>query len=296
MRRLSPAADPRARWGRWQHAVRQPAGQRHDARGSVTVELVLTLPLLLLMLWFLVYCGRLSDTRLQIEDAAHQAARAATLDRSPSAAAADARSTAATALSDAGVTCQALSVTTRGSLQAGSTVTVAVSCTVGLHDLALLQVPGTTNLTAEFASPVDVYRSRALGLANSRVGLAGWSDVIVTSQATAAFVVRWKSGAHGGSVPGGVPWAGPLGCRNGRQSQRRSERPHHFESRNSGSPGLTRNRDGRQGFRIPDETSVSGCRNGQLRGVPTSTDIACALGHELTTRPTVTTTPGGDTP
>ena len=129
----------------------------------MTVELVLTLPMLILMLWFLVYCGRLSDTRLRIEDAAHQAARAATLDRSPSSATADARSTAATALSDAGVTCQRLSVTTSGTLQAGSTVTVAVSCTVGLHDLALLQVPGTTTLTAQFASPVDVYRQTTTG-------------------------------------------------------------------------------------------------------------------------------------
>ncbi|MBK3564473.1 pilus assembly protein TadE [Streptomyces sp. MBT62] len=116
-------------------------------------------PVLILMFWFLVYCGRLSDTRLQIEDAAHQAARAATLDRSPPVAAADARATAASALSDAGITCQGLSVTTDGTLQAGSTVKVAISCTVGLHDLALLQVPGTTTLTAEFASPVDVYRS-----------------------------------------------------------------------------------------------------------------------------------------
>lgn len=144
---------------RSQRAVRQVPQLRAGARGSVTVELVTITPVLVLMLWFLVYCGRLSDTRLQIEDAAHQAARAATLDRSRPAAAADARATAASALSDAGITCQVLSVTVHGTLQAGSTVRVAVSCTVGLQDLALLQVPGTTTLTAEFVSPVDVYRS-----------------------------------------------------------------------------------------------------------------------------------------
>lgn len=142
-----------------QRAGRQVAQLRSDARGSVTVELVTITPVLILMLWFLVYCGRLSDARLQIEDAAHQAARAATLDRSRPAALADARATAASALSDAGITCQFLSVTTHGTFRAGSTVRVAVSCTVGLHDLALLQVPGSTTLTAEFASPVDVYRS-----------------------------------------------------------------------------------------------------------------------------------------
>ncbi|MEU6351108.1 TadE family protein [Streptomyces sp. NPDC047072] len=137
------------------------AGQRQHTGecGSATVELVLTIPILVLMLWFLVYCGRLSDTRLQIEDAAHQAARAATLSRSHPAAVSDARSSAESALNGAGVTCQRLTVSVHGTLRAGSTVRVVVSCTVGLHDLALLQVPGTTALTAEFASPVDVYRS-----------------------------------------------------------------------------------------------------------------------------------------
>lgn len=167
MRQLLHVIGPYRPGSWWQDVGHRPAGPRRDTRGSVTVELVLTLPILILMLWFLVYCGRLSDSRLKIEDAAHQAARAATLSRSQPAAAADARSTAAAALGDNGVACQSLSVTVQGTLQAGSTVTVAVSCTVDLHDLALLQVPGTTTLAAEFASPVDVYRSRALGFENS---------------------------------------------------------------------------------------------------------------------------------
>ena len=159
MRRPLHTADPCMDESRSQRAARQVAQLRSDARGSVTVELVTITPVLILMFWFLVYCGRLSDTRLQIEDAAHQAARAATLDRSRPVAAADARAAAVSALSDAGITCQDLSVATYGTLQAGSTVRVDLSCTVGLNDLALLQVPGTTTLTAEFASPVDVYRS-----------------------------------------------------------------------------------------------------------------------------------------
>lgn len=157
MKRATPTpASHRAAHQRQQ--VRRRGKSLRDASGSVTVELVLTIPVLILMLWFLVFCGRLSDSWLRIGDVAHQAARAATADRSPSAAAADARSTAEAALSDAGVTCQSLTVDTSGTLQAGSTVTVTVSCTVGLHDLALLRVPGTTTLTAQFASPVDVYR------------------------------------------------------------------------------------------------------------------------------------------
>ncbi|MEV7393939.1 TadE/TadG family type IV pilus assembly protein [Streptomyces sp. NPDC091215] len=146
---------------RWPCTARWFVRLRYDARGSVTLELVLMIPILILMLWFLVYCGRLSDTRLQIEDAAHQAARAASLDRNAHTAAIDARSTAASALREAGLTCQSLSVATNGTLRAGSTVTVSISCTVGLHDLALLQVPGATTLNADSASPVDVFRSTA---------------------------------------------------------------------------------------------------------------------------------------
>ena len=131
---------------------------RDDERGSATVELVLSVGVLLLMLWFMVYCGRLSDSRLRIEDAAHQAARAATLDRTLPTATTDAHSAATSALSDAGVTCQDLTVETAGTMQPGSTVTVTVHCTVDLHDLALLHVPGQTVITATFSSVVDVFR------------------------------------------------------------------------------------------------------------------------------------------
>ncbi|MGI3224524.1 hypothetical protein ACRJ4B_11820 [Streptomyces sp. GTA36] len=57
------------------------------------------------------------------------------------------------------MTCRPVTVTVSGTLQPGSTVSVAVSCTVDLHDLALLRVPGTTTLTARYASPVDLHRS-----------------------------------------------------------------------------------------------------------------------------------------
>ncbi|HEY8982809.1 MAG TPA: hypothetical protein VIU15_24905 [Streptomyces sp.] len=96
-----------------------------------------------------------------------------TLTRSQPAAEADARTTAATALDDAGITCQNLTVTTHATFQPGSMARVVVTCTVGLEDLALLQVPGATTLTAEAESPVDVYRSRALGFTQSDVSTDG---------------------------------------------------------------------------------------------------------------------------
>lgn len=137
---------------------------RRDERGSATAEMALLTPLLIIMLLFIVVCGRLADGKLRLEDAAHQAARAASLARTVTAAHDDAQATAQAALADAGITCQSLAVAVdTAGLRPGSTVTVDLKCTVGLSDLALLGVPGNTTLSASFASPVDTYRSLAQG-------------------------------------------------------------------------------------------------------------------------------------
>ena len=128
-------------------------------RGSVAVEMTLLTPLLLVMLLFVVYCGRVTGARLRIDDAAHQAARAAAAARTIPGAERDATSTAQAALAAAGVACQALQVTVEvAGLQPGSAVTATLTCTVGLNDLSLLSVGGSTTLTATSSSPVDIYR------------------------------------------------------------------------------------------------------------------------------------------
>jgi Flp pilus assembly protein TadG len=136
-----------------------PRGHHHGHdRGSGTTELVLVLPALLLMLLFLVLCYRVSQAKLRIADVAHQAARAASIARTPGQAVADARTTAQTALSDAGVTCQDLTVDAdTAGLAPGALVQVTVSCTVALHDLALLGTPGTATLHGTSTSPVDEF-------------------------------------------------------------------------------------------------------------------------------------------
>lgn len=130
-----------------------------DERGSAAAELTLLTPLLILLLLFVVLCGRLADTKLRINDAAHQAARAATLARTPSQATANAQTTASAALASAGITCQSLTVSTdTQGLKPGSTVTVTVSCSVGLGDLTMLGIPGSRTFESSFSSPVDVWR------------------------------------------------------------------------------------------------------------------------------------------
>jgi Flp pilus assembly protein TadG len=128
-------------------------------RGSAAAELTLCTPLLVLLLLFVVFCGRVADTSERLNDVAHQAARAATLARSAGQAVASAQTTASEALASAGINCQSLSVSTdTQGLRPGSTVTVTVSCTVGLGDLTMLGLPGSRTFQSSFSSPVDVYR------------------------------------------------------------------------------------------------------------------------------------------
>ena len=84
---------------------------RRAERGSVAVEMIVIAPLLILVLLFVLFCGRLAHARLRLDDAAHQAARAATLTRDPSAASAAASAAAGGALLASGASCTTHSVT-----------------------------------------------------------------------------------------------------------------------------------------------------------------------------------------
>jgi Flp pilus assembly protein TadG len=156
--RLPPRALPRPGAGR------QPgAGER----GSAAVEITLLTPLLAILLLFVVFLGRVTEAQAVISDAAHQAARAASIAPSPGAAAAQARQAAGTALSGRGLACQSFTVNVGlGRFRPGGTVRATVTCTTALSDLALLKVPGSRTLSASFTSVIDTYRSTALGLSN----------------------------------------------------------------------------------------------------------------------------------
>ena len=137
-----------------------------DERGSVAAELTLLVPALLVLLLFVVFCGRLAEARLRVDDAAHQAARAATLARSASQADVDGRAAAQESLAWAGVSCQQLAVEVRSAgFQPGGVVSVTVTCRVGASNLALLAVPGTVAVSARAESVLDRWRgpSTAVG-------------------------------------------------------------------------------------------------------------------------------------
>jgi Flp pilus assembly protein TadG len=128
-------------------------------RGSAALELALITPMLVLVIMFIVFLGRLTQSRAVIDDAAHQAARAASIALTPAAATAQARLAAATALAGRGLTCQAFTVqVSLNGFRPGGTVTATVTCTTSFTDLTLLRVPGTATLSASFTSVIDTYR------------------------------------------------------------------------------------------------------------------------------------------
>ncbi|WP_298800210.1 TadE/TadG family type IV pilus assembly protein [uncultured Pseudonocardia sp.] len=146
----SPTAQ-RPDWGRWWRAD----------RGSAATELTLLTPLLVMLLVLIaVVAYRVVDARLRLDSTAHQAARAASIERTATRADQAASRLATTALDSAGPSCADVGVRTDTSgFRPGGAVTVTVTCTVDLTGGFLLAVPGRTQVTATATEPVDVYRS-----------------------------------------------------------------------------------------------------------------------------------------
>src|SRR2546427_5029933 len=83
-------------------------GRRDE--GSAMVELTLIVPALVVMLLFVVALGRISVARGDVDGAARDAARAASIARSRAAAETDAVTAASSTLAGRGVTCRKLDV------------------------------------------------------------------------------------------------------------------------------------------------------------------------------------------
>jgi Flp pilus assembly protein TadG len=136
----------------------RPSSSGRD-RGSVTVELVLLAPVLLSLLLFVVYVGRLAQANTHVRHAAAEAARAASLvDRSRMDSVA--RSAALADLSDNGVACRgprvAVMLSDSDTVQS---VAVEVTCEVDREDLVMLGL-GAQRVSASSSQVIDVYRGQ----------------------------------------------------------------------------------------------------------------------------------------
>jgi Flp pilus assembly protein TadG len=125
-------------------------------RGSAATELVLVTPVIILLVMFVVFLGRITTTQAELQDAAHSAARAASLARTPSDAITAASQMADAALGSQRITCSPLAVTVDTSaFRPGGAVSVTVTCSVNLADLGALHVPGAEKLSTSFTEPID---------------------------------------------------------------------------------------------------------------------------------------------
>jgi Flp pilus assembly protein TadG len=149
------------------HRTPQPARSPHlTGRGRLgddgfaAVELVILLPAFVLVLLLVVGLGRVQQAEIQVTGAARDAARAASLTRTPAAAVGAARAGVDVALAAQDLTCSGgpdVVVDTAG-FAPGGRVQVQVSCSVRLGDLGFPGLPATKNVTAGSTSPVETFR------------------------------------------------------------------------------------------------------------------------------------------
>jgi Flp pilus assembly protein TadG len=133
--------------------------------GSLSVELAILLPAFIVLILLAIAYGRDTIAQSAVDLAAHDAAREASLSRNAVDAQTAATTSAQTTLGSSSTSCAAMTVTVDTSQFAipvgqPATVSVTVTCTVSLADLALPGMPGSHVLTSTFSSPLDVYRGR----------------------------------------------------------------------------------------------------------------------------------------
>lgn len=132
-------------------------------RGSVSLELAILAPAVLLLLGALVFAGRVQTSSAAVEQAARAAARDASLARTVDAAQTAARASAQRELAGSACASTDVAVDTAGfTAPVGSpgVVSVTVTCNVSMADLAIPGLPGSRTLTGQATSSIDRYRGR----------------------------------------------------------------------------------------------------------------------------------------
>ncbi len=148
-------------WLGWLGPADRPGRRRgRNDRGSAPVELTLLAPVLIVILLFVVGLGRMAHARQQVESVSADAARAASLERSTLASTGVAQSAARASLDRAGLSCAPMDVgvDVSGYVPGGS-VSVTVTCTADLGDVAMAGFPGSTTFTSSTTVPIETWRA-----------------------------------------------------------------------------------------------------------------------------------------
>lgn len=135
-------------------------------RGSAAIEAVIAIPAFVLFVVVIIAAGRVAMAHQSVEAAAAEAARSASLARTPGDAQAKATAAGAQTLVNQGLQCGSTTVTVDTSgfaVPVGSPAQVSahVACDVDLGDLTSIPgLPGTITVDATVGSPLDTYRGR----------------------------------------------------------------------------------------------------------------------------------------
>ncbi|WP_246063788.1 TadE/TadG family type IV pilus assembly protein [Blastococcus colisei] len=129
------------------------------------MELAVLAPAVLLLLSFAIWAGRVQIADNGVQEAARAASRAASLAVDADTAVALATAQAQETLARQDLRCQRVDVEVdsaglRAPIGQSGDVTVAITCTVSMTDLLAPGLPGSVQVSASFASPVDAYRER----------------------------------------------------------------------------------------------------------------------------------------
>ncbi|MDR0488690.1 MAG: hypothetical protein LBG99_04700 [Propionibacteriaceae bacterium] len=131
----------------------------------MSIEAVLVIPVFLLFLALLAGIGRTAMVGQDVHAAVVSATRVAA--QYPSARSADivAHEVIASHLNDNRTPCRSVGVTSNTAaldfgVGRGGTVSVALTCTVSLSDLAIPGLPGEVRITESFSTHIDPYKRR----------------------------------------------------------------------------------------------------------------------------------------
>lgn len=132
----------------------------HGQRGAVSTELAVLAPLLIAFMLLVVFAGRVAQVEGDVANAAHEAARAASLVGAPQTAIEAATETAEANIAEGAVACRRLDIVvdTTG-FDAGGQVTVTVTCEAAFSDIAMLAVPGSRTFVATAVEVIDTFRA-----------------------------------------------------------------------------------------------------------------------------------------
>jgi Flp pilus assembly protein TadG len=125
-------------------------------RGSMSVEIVILAPVLIAFVLLVVAGGRLVARQGDVDSAARDAARAASIERAAGSAVTVARRVAAASL-PAGAACQPADVDTSSWTEGGS-VGVTIRCQVSYAGLGLIGLPGSARVEGSSLAPLEQLR------------------------------------------------------------------------------------------------------------------------------------------